>query len=60
LLKILALDHRGCQWSALHGLGHLHHPLGPEIVQRYLDVHRKELTDEDAQWVENCSNGSIA
>jgi hypothetical protein len=28
LLKILALDNPACQWSALHGLGHLHHPLG--------------------------------
>jgi hypothetical protein len=60
LLMILALNHRGCQWSALHGLGHLHHPLGWLAVQSYLNVHRNELTDEDVQWVENCGNGSIA
>jgi hypothetical protein len=59
LLKILSLNHKACQWSALHGLGHLHHPLVRETVQSYLNAHRKELTDEDAQWVEDCGNGSI-
>lgn len=43
LLKILALDHPACQWSALHGLGHLHHPEARETVQRYLDTHRANL-----------------
>lgn len=59
LLRILALNHRGCQWSALHGLGHLRHPLGREAVQNYLDVHRRELTDEDLKWVEGCRDGRI-
>lgn len=58
LQKILALDHRGCQWSALHGLGHLHHPQGREIVQSYLDVHRSELSDDDVQWIESCRDGT--
>jgi hypothetical protein len=60
LLKILALDHPACQWSALHGLGHLRHRLGREAVQNYLDTHRKELTDEDAKWIERCRDGKIA
>jgi len=60
LLNILALPQQGCQWSALHGLGHLHHPLGRLAVQSYLNVHRTEVSDEDAQWVEDCGNGSIA
>jgi hypothetical protein len=58
LSKILALDHRGCQRCALHGLGHLHHPLVRETVQSYLNVHRNELTDEDVKWVEQCRDGS--
>jgi hypothetical protein len=58
LLRILALNHRGCQWSALHGLGHLHHPLGWLAAQSYLNVHRNELTDEDVQWVESCRDGT--
>jgi hypothetical protein len=60
LLNILALPQLACQWSALHGLGHLHHPLGWLAVQSYLNAHRTELSDEDAQWVEDCSNRSIA
>jgi hypothetical protein len=60
LLKILALNHPACQWSALHGLGHLYHPLVRETVQSYLSVHRNDLGDQDTQWVENCGSGSIA
>lgn len=60
LLNVLALPHQGCQWSALHGLGHLRHPLGRLAVQSYLNVHRNELSGKDAQWVEDCANGSIA
>jgi hypothetical protein len=60
LLRILALNHRACQRSALHGLGHLHHPLGRETVQSYLDVHRRELTDDDVQWIERCRDGTNA
>ncbi len=60
LLKILALNHPACQWSALHGLGHLHHPLVRETVQRYLDAHVGELIDEDLKWVEACREGAIA
>jgi len=59
LLKILALNNKACQWSALHGLGHLNHPQRWSDVQNYLNVHRNELTDEDAKWVEDCGNGSI-
>jgi hypothetical protein len=58
LARILALDHRGCQWCALHGLGHLRHPLGRDLVQRYLNVHRSELSEADARWVESCRDGS--
>lgn len=58
LLHILALNHLACQWSALHGLGHLHHPLGRETVQNYLNGHRNELTDEDLKWVEAFRDGT--
>jgi len=58
LSRILALEHRGCQWCALHGLGHLHHPLVRDTVQDYLNAHRNKLTDEDVQWVEECRDGS--
>jgi len=54
LVKILELPYRNCQWAALHGLGHARHPKVREIVQRYLDVHGADLSDEDRQWVEGC------
>ncbi len=60
LLKILALDHTACQWSALHGLGHLHHPLVRQTVQKYLDLHRGDLSEEELEWVERCGAGEIA
>lgn len=60
LLEILALDHIACQWSALHGLGHLHHPLGRKAVQRYLDAHRAKFSEKDIDWIESCAAGQIA
>lgn len=57
LCRILALDHPACQWSALHGLGHLRHPSGRQTVQSFLDAHRNELTEEDVKWIETCRDG---
>lgn len=39
LSAILCLDSPTCQGAALHGLGHLHHPETPELIQRYLKEH---------------------
>lgn len=36
LAKILALPSSTCQASALHGLGHLHHPETQTLIDRYL------------------------
>ncbi len=58
LLKILALEHPACQWSALHGLGHSPHP-AREAAQEYLRLHRAELSEEDAEWVGCCVIGKI-
>ena len=60
LLKILALDHPACQWSALHGLGHLRHPEVRQSVQAFLDIHQSELNDDDLEWVLACRDGKIA
>jgi len=59
LSKILALDHRGCQLCALHGLGHLYHPSSEQLVQKYLDEHRGEFNDEDVNWIEGCRDSSV-
>jgi hypothetical protein len=60
LIRILAIDHSGCQISALHGLGHLHHPRVQEIVQNFLAAHRAEFNDDDLAWIEDCAVGKIA
>jgi hypothetical protein len=60
LLRILALNGPACQWSALHGLGHLPHPEVRPRVEEYLRLHRAELTEEDTEWVERCAAGKIA
>ena len=60
LLKILALEHPACQWSALHGLGHLNHPLGREAVQNYLDIHGSDVSQEDVKWIARCRDGTNA
>ena len=59
LMRILAIDHMGCQICALHGLGHLHHPLVPEAVTRYLDTHRSEFDHQDRRWIEECRDGTV-
>jgi hypothetical protein len=58
LKQILALPERGCQFAALHGLNHLHpDPAASEIVERYLDEHRPEMTPDNIKWVEMCRYG---
>jgi hypothetical protein len=39
LIKVLALDSWICQGAALHGLGHLHHPETPEMVDKFIGEH---------------------
>lgn len=59
LSRILDINHRGCQWCALHGMGHLYHPLKRDAVQSYLNLHREDLNREDVQWLEACRDGSV-
>ena len=57
--RYLALDHRGCQICALHGLGHLYHPYSEQLGQRYLDEHRTEFSAEAVRWIEDCRDSSV-
>jgi hypothetical protein len=45
LIKVLALDSWICQEAALHGLGHLHHPETPKVVDKFIREH-PTLTEE--------------
>lgn len=44
--------------DALHGLGHLHHPAVRETVQKFIDTHQGELTEQGLRWVEQCRDGT--
>jgi hypothetical protein len=37
LERILGLESIECQYAALHGLGHLHHPKTNDLIQRYIE-----------------------
>ena len=39
LSDLLKSDSTTCQGAALHGLGHLHHPKTPELINAYLAEH---------------------
>jgi hypothetical protein len=39
LEQILSFDSETCQGPALHGLGHLHHPDTPALIDRYIKQH---------------------
>ena len=59
LSKILALFDERTQGYALHGLGHLHHPSVPQLVQQFLDRHRHKMTPSSIRWVEMCRDGIV-
>lgn len=46
LLKILKIENRICQLSALHGLGHLQHPKTKEVIEKYLKVSKSKFFDD--------------
>jgi hypothetical protein len=58
--RILEIPHRGCQWSAIHGMGHLYHPEMPARLQQFLDEHREELSEQDIVWVQAAAENRIA
>jgi hypothetical protein len=45
LRSILGQNSEICQGAALHGLGHLHHPDTPQLIEDYITAH-PELTKE--------------
>lgn len=59
LVRILDLPDTRCQDSALHGLGHLHHPKGAEVVQKYIDQHGHEMDTAGLEWVIRCRDGTV-
>jgi hypothetical protein len=54
LQRILSLPDRKSQESALHGLGHLHHPGVHDVVQQFIDTRGSDFKME---WLEQCRDG---
>lgn len=59
LKHILDLTDARTQGYALHGLGHLHHPGVRETVQKFINTHKAELTEQGLQWLERCRDGTV-
>ena len=59
LLKILALDDVRCDFAALHGLGHLRHPEGVKMIEKYIIKHADNLKPEDLEWLKECRDGTM-
>lgn len=59
LSRMLLLPDARTQHCALHGLGHLHHPGTRDLVQRYLDENRDQLTPDGLRWIEKCRDGTV-
>jgi len=59
LQRILELPDRRTQKFALHGLGHVHHPGVRDLVQKYINDNRADLTDDGLKWMEQCRDGTV-
>jgi hypothetical protein len=59
LKNILELPDARTQRFALHGLGHLHHPAVRDLVQKFIDAHKTELTEEGLRWIAECRDGTV-
>jgi hypothetical protein len=58
LSRILKLDSRECQKSALHGLGHLNHPLTEKTIESYLNENPM-IDGESKEYANKCMKGEI-
>ena len=56
LTRILEIPNRASQQSALHGLGHLHHPQVHPAVQRFIDTNPSGFR---VKWLEQCRDCNV-
>ncbi|HVY69638.1 MAG TPA: hypothetical protein VHH73_06890 [Verrucomicrobiae bacterium] len=59
LKSILESKDERCQYYALHGLGHLHHPSVRAVVQQYIESNRRQLDASAIDWLEECRDGTV-
>ncbi len=58
LSKILEIDSRNCQRSALHGLGHLEHPEKEKVIEKFVLSH-PDLDTELTSYAYSAMQGSV-
>jgi hypothetical protein len=58
LCRVLKLESRECQKSALHGLGHLNHPLTEQTIEAYLNE-QSRIDEELKEYAFKCITGEI-
>ena len=59
LAEILKLNEERCNAYALHGLGHLKHPLVKQLVQSFIDQNKSSISTDRLKWLEGCRDGKI-
>jgi hypothetical protein len=58
LASVLSIDSWICQGAALHGLGHLHHPLTRELIERFI-YEPPSLTQEQKAYALAAANFEV-
>ena len=51
-------DYMPSQYAGLHGLGHLRHPDGPQVIERFLAAH-PDLNAEQAYYARQAAAGEV-
>lgn len=59
LTRILELKDSRCESYALHGLGHLKHPLVKNLVQSFIDRTKESISKDGLDWIEACRDGKV-
>jgi len=59
LSRILNLPDQRTQSFALHGLGHLHHPRVPALIDDYVKREGSNWTPEGLKWIAECRAGTV-
>jgi hypothetical protein len=55
---LLSSDSENCQGAALHGLGHLHHPETPQLIELYIQQHPM-LTKERKEYAHSAARFEV-
>ena len=59
LSKLLEENNEGIQACAQHGLGHLHHPAVPAIIDQFIKRRHRKLSNDELLWLKACATGSV-